>query len=134
MQWVFTTVIGAFSVIYGAILTYIFKELERLHAKDDNIVQMVLQQTSAGDDRLRAALDTVKERLSTLASRDEILQIRSSLEEDRKAAARDRENIAVMMATKDGVKDQLERFTNKVLDAVDRRLASQVSINRGAGE
>ena len=122
MQWVVTTILGGFSVIYGAILTYIFKELERLHTKDDSIVEMVLRQTAMTDERFRSSVDYLREKMNSVASKEEMQALRQAIEDDRKSAARDRENIAVMMATKDGMQTQLDRFANRILDAVDKRM------------
>jgi len=124
MQWVFTTVLGGFSVVYGAILTYVFKELERLHSKDDYLAQLILQQNAANDDRFRANIEAVRDKLDRLASKEEISYLRQIVEDDRKVAARDRENIAVMMATKETVQTQFDRLSAKLLEAVGKRTTS----------
>lgn len=132
LQFVFSVILGGFSVVYGAILTYIFKELERLHTKDDSIIQMVMNQTNTTDERFRLAVDAIRSKMDIIVSKEEMQALRSSIEEDRKIAARDRENIAVMMATKESTKEMLERFGSNLMDVVDKRLTSNRKSGIGA--
>ena len=121
IQWVFTTVTGAFTMIYGAVLTYIFKEIERLNAKQDGIIKTALEQADKGDERLRSVLEAVRARLEGVCSREELESLRRKIDDNQTAAAKDRENIAVMMATRAQVEQKFEQFYERILTAMAQK-------------
>jgi hypothetical protein len=107
VQWAITTVLGVFAFSSGFVLKNIYAELTELKANLDKLEMEVLARAVSGDKALWSALESIRTSLDQVVKREEFYRMHVEIMDDRKRAAVDRENIAVMMASKNDLLHQL---------------------------
>lgn len=118
LQWAVTTIIGLLVSVYGAIFMYLFAELGRLKDRQDTFSRDAAAHSKDGDESLWEALNSIREKLDVLVAKEEFIRLQESIEADRRLAAQDRANIAVMMATKNELERQLDAHYNRLITTV----------------
>lgn len=122
LQWALTAIFGLFSGAASIIMTHMFSELGKLKERQDAIIKDAQLTSGQGDESLWGALEGIRTRLDNLAAKDELLRLQVALEEDRRRAADDRANIAVMMATKNELSRQLNDQYTRLVEALGKRI------------
>jgi len=115
-QWVVTTIIGLFTFFYGLFMKNINDEMKELKRRQDVMAKDVAEGAAEGDNSLRQDLMVIRAKLEQVVARDELVRLQHAIDEDRKQAAHDRANIAVMMATKSELERQLDKLYTRLMD------------------
>jgi hypothetical protein len=121
IQWLITTFLGIVTFFYGFITKNIYSEIKTIKEKQETMSKEMSENTNKGDDSLWQALEAIRTRMDQVAAKDEILRIQASIDEDRKQAAADRSNIAVMMATKNELARQLDKLFERLTEVIQKR-------------
>jgi hypothetical protein len=115
-QWVATTIIGLFTFFYGLFMKNISDEMKDVKRRQDVIARDAAEGAIEGDNSLRQDIAAIRIKLEQVVARDELIRLQYAIDEDRKQAAQDRANIAVMMATKHELERQLDKLYTRLMD------------------
>jgi len=115
LQWVVTTVLGIIAFFFALWAKYIGDELKFLKEQQNAFSREANESRKTGDDGIWEVLESIRDRINHLVHKDELLRLQQSLEEDRRLAANDRANIAVMMATKAELERQLDKLYDRLM-------------------
>ena len=122
VRWIVEGIVGFFSFVSGLVAKYTYSEILRLRDDVDKVRKEQIiwnkdthEAAGKGDESLWTALEAIRTKQEQMVTKDEMLRLQTAMQEDRRIAAADRSQIAVMMASKEELSRQLDRLYEKLM-------------------